>query len=161
SEEHTSELQSLTNLVCRLLLEKIQSDVRWSSPLEEREQFVVHLVLVCRRETVRRTQVVDVLLVRGYSVRAHHVVYGDPRVVRAVDEQGRPVELRETVREVTDAERCDALVRFLQSRLHRLAPELVENGLGHVRVGAVRAVELRRESLVEARLTGEHPGEDS
>src|SRR5438093_2733358 len=38
SEEHTSELQSLTNLVCRLLLEKKKSDVRkrprLASPLE-------------------------------------------------------------------------------------------------------------------------------
>src|SRR4029450_1183280 len=29
SEEHTSELQSLTNLVCRLLLEKEKRTVRW------------------------------------------------------------------------------------------------------------------------------------
>src|SRR5438046_8069754 len=31
SEEHTSELQSLTNLVCRLLLEKKNAKVAWSS----------------------------------------------------------------------------------------------------------------------------------
>src|SRR5437016_7335961 len=31
SEEHTSELQSLTNLVCRLLLEKKKKIVRWTS----------------------------------------------------------------------------------------------------------------------------------
>src|SRR5258706_11837978 len=31
SEEHTSELQSLTNLVCRLLLEKKKREGRWSS----------------------------------------------------------------------------------------------------------------------------------
>src|ERR1039457_3965583 len=30
SEEHTSELQSPCNLVCRLLLEKIQKDTRWN-----------------------------------------------------------------------------------------------------------------------------------
>src|SRR5688572_32204418 len=29
SEEHTSELQSQSNLVCRLLLEKKKNDVRW------------------------------------------------------------------------------------------------------------------------------------
>src|SRR5258706_5899341 len=34
SEEHTSELQSLTNLVCRLLLEKKKRD---SSPKSERQ----------------------------------------------------------------------------------------------------------------------------
>src|SRR5258706_8770426 len=32
SEEHTSELQSLTNLVCRLLLEKKKKQVEKSSP---------------------------------------------------------------------------------------------------------------------------------
>src|SRR5258706_2394143 len=31
SEEHTSELQSLTNLVCRLLLEKKRFTTRWSA----------------------------------------------------------------------------------------------------------------------------------
>src|SRR5438045_8821825 len=31
SEEHTSELQSLRHLVCRLLLEKKKSGVRWKS----------------------------------------------------------------------------------------------------------------------------------
>src|SRR5438093_8498040 len=31
SEEHTSELQSLTNLVCRLLLEKKKKTMRYSS----------------------------------------------------------------------------------------------------------------------------------
>src|SRR5438093_3495431 len=30
SEEHTSELQSLTNLVCRLLLEKKKTTQRWN-----------------------------------------------------------------------------------------------------------------------------------
>src|SRR5258705_8756043 len=32
SEEHTSELQSLRHLVCRLLLEKKKSCAHWSSP---------------------------------------------------------------------------------------------------------------------------------
>src|ERR1019366_9881343 len=32
SEEHTSELQSLTNLVCRLLLEKKKLSFRYGSP---------------------------------------------------------------------------------------------------------------------------------
>src|SRR5438093_3221331 len=31
SEEHTSELQSLTNLVCRLLLEKKKNKIRYST----------------------------------------------------------------------------------------------------------------------------------
>src|SRR5438093_9104618 len=36
SEEHTSELQSLTNLVCRLLLEKKKSCTRWNTLLRTR-----------------------------------------------------------------------------------------------------------------------------
>src|SRR5256886_11539982 len=32
SEEHTSELQSQSNLVCRLLLEKKKMEVSWSTP---------------------------------------------------------------------------------------------------------------------------------
>src|SRR5262249_60777285 len=32
SEEHTSELQSLTNLVCRLLLEKKKNNIKLTSP---------------------------------------------------------------------------------------------------------------------------------
>src|SRR5258706_5557000 len=35
SEEHTSELQSLTNLVCRLLLEKKQPSERSGEPVPE------------------------------------------------------------------------------------------------------------------------------
>src|SRR5258706_9593298 len=38
SEEHTSELQSLTNLVCRLLLEKKKSD-RKLPPVVEEERY--------------------------------------------------------------------------------------------------------------------------
>src|SRR2546430_13657245 len=41
SEEHTSELQSQSNLVCRLLLEKKKSDImtsRWFGTLEVPEQ---------------------------------------------------------------------------------------------------------------------------
>src|SRR5688572_31823056 len=33
SEEHTSELQSQSNLVCRLLLEKKNNDTRYSTPI--------------------------------------------------------------------------------------------------------------------------------
>src|SRR5258706_8252279 len=35
SEEHTSELQSLTNLVCRLLLEKKKNDLKAGPHLED------------------------------------------------------------------------------------------------------------------------------
>src|SRR5258706_7823734 len=38
SEEHTSELQSLTNLVCRLLLEKKKKNVRPSSVADGQNQ---------------------------------------------------------------------------------------------------------------------------
>src|SRR5438046_5508149 len=44
SEEHTSELQSLTNLVCRLLLEKKIAGIRalWSEVLDARDDGHVH-----------------------------------------------------------------------------------------------------------------------
>src|SRR5438093_9492543 len=38
SEEHTSELQSLTNLVCRLLLEKKKKNNRPDAPYADRRQ---------------------------------------------------------------------------------------------------------------------------
>src|SRR5438046_7265575 len=48
SEEHTSELQSLTNLVCRLLLEKKKADtLRAIAPQRQRRP-------VCSRDPVRR-----------------------------------------------------------------------------------------------------------
>src|SRR5258706_12053282 len=37
SEEHTSELQSLTNLVCRLLLEKKKTKIRPDAPARRKE----------------------------------------------------------------------------------------------------------------------------
>src|SRR5258706_4718344 len=42
SEEHTSELQSLTNLVCRLLLEK-ENELRWQYNQRNRETSGVNL----------------------------------------------------------------------------------------------------------------------
>src|SRR5258706_2171517 len=44
SEEHTSELQSLTNLVCRLLLEKKKKDLE-RRPLMTKKTFGEHLVV--------------------------------------------------------------------------------------------------------------------
>src|SRR5437016_11581051 len=44
SEEHTSELQSLTNLVCRLLLEKkkpVPNDFRFRHPMFDVHQFLM------------------------------------------------------------------------------------------------------------------------
>src|SRR3989339_2135584 len=46
SEEHTSELQSLTNLVCRLLLEK-KKNTKLAQPVYP---------LICRRPTVHRSE---------------------------------------------------------------------------------------------------------
>src|SRR5258706_5999988 len=48
SEEHTSELQSLTNLVCRLLLEKKKNK-------ELSDSFIVLRSLVCRTHVQRLT----------------------------------------------------------------------------------------------------------
>src|SRR2546430_11134316 len=44
SEEHTSELQSQSNLVCRLLLEKKKKDASFSLNACERSTHVVHQV---------------------------------------------------------------------------------------------------------------------
>src|SRR5215213_11971941 len=38
SEEHTSELQSLTNLVCRLLLEKKKNIIHYPTPTKKKKQ---------------------------------------------------------------------------------------------------------------------------
>src|SRR5262249_60381571 len=43
SEEHTSELQSLTNLVCRLLLEKKKQQTRTHTGLYRNTQCTVHV----------------------------------------------------------------------------------------------------------------------
>src|SRR5437016_11707945 len=45
SEEHTSELQSLTNLVCRLLLEKKKKKIKDKTQLQNTK----HRRLVCKR----------------------------------------------------------------------------------------------------------------
>src|SRR5437773_9537559 len=45
SEEHTSELQSHHDLVCRLLLEKKKSTSRRSHPPEKRLHIIAHAVL--------------------------------------------------------------------------------------------------------------------
>src|SRR5256885_10939323 len=50
SEEHTSELQSPCNLVCRLLLEKKNKRKPNSSADNERSQ-IVHVTAALRRET--------------------------------------------------------------------------------------------------------------
>src|SRR5438093_5046715 len=40
SEQHTSELQSLTNLVCRLLLEKKKNEQQWPLAADLRHQLI-------------------------------------------------------------------------------------------------------------------------
>src|SRR5438093_8226365 len=53
SEEHTSELQSLTNLVCRLLLEKKKRDVgRGPCPVRQRRAGPSHYGFRVRASTV-------------------------------------------------------------------------------------------------------------
>src|SRR5438093_7640627 len=47
SEEHTSELQSLTNLVCRLLLEKKKTDVVWTERCLNRSAFAFTSLSPC------------------------------------------------------------------------------------------------------------------
>src|SRR5258706_10545232 len=46
SEEHTSELQSLTNIVCRLLLEKKKNDNTFASNPAEQSLFVYKAIFV-------------------------------------------------------------------------------------------------------------------
>src|SRR5438093_3300882 len=50
SEEHTSELQSLTNLVCRLLLEKKKSEGANPIRAEEVEEYEYHSPVTARTE---------------------------------------------------------------------------------------------------------------
>src|SRR5688572_31956105 len=45
SEEHTSELQSQSNLVCRLLLEKKNTQLRFLYNENQKKQVVIQLVL--------------------------------------------------------------------------------------------------------------------
>src|SRR5258706_9310723 len=55
SEEHTSELQSLTNLVCRLLLEKKKKNINTSDPIEneERRPTCSNMQSVCEERVIR------------------------------------------------------------------------------------------------------------
>src|SRR5258706_5435401 len=56
SEEHTSELQSLTNIVCRLLLEKKSIKVGVHTPHIEREHVLVDILLCLadpRKHTIK------------------------------------------------------------------------------------------------------------
>src|SRR5438093_9687341 len=50
SEEHRSELQSLTNLVCRLLLEK-KKNTRYSPIFDLIMSLVLHQLLMCTSST--------------------------------------------------------------------------------------------------------------
>src|SRR5256885_2781756 len=54
SEEHTSELQSPCNLVCRLLLEKKTKTERWRTPSHKRASFdaVAHVPHLTRHSPV-------------------------------------------------------------------------------------------------------------
>src|SRR5262249_56727158 len=55
SEEHTSELQSLTNLVCRLLLEKKKSTIGQDMrPYRDRGPVRSHTQAICRRRRRNR-----------------------------------------------------------------------------------------------------------
>src|SRR5256885_3854487 len=50
SEEHTSELQSPCNLVCRLLLEKKKDEIDLSSWAHDAQDLALPIQLVCRAE---------------------------------------------------------------------------------------------------------------
>src|SRR2546427_8001061 len=54
SEEHTSELQSQSNLVCRLLLEKKKKETDPNPPLREIHQRGAHAILRGRRDLIGR-----------------------------------------------------------------------------------------------------------
>src|SRR5438045_5324361 len=79
SEEHTSELQSLRHLVCRLLLEKkktSQKHIERKHYVDPRTLkyfcmcgiFMIHLLLSCRRDTNRKKVTV--------STQAAHTITG-------------------------------------------------------------------------------------
>src|SRR3989339_369621 len=54
SEEHTSELQSLTNLVCRLLLEKQQEDVQHLVECGQRDAGIpLRLIVPPRKQSAK------------------------------------------------------------------------------------------------------------
>src|SRR5262249_56628490 len=78
SEEHTSELQSLTNLVCRLLLEKKKknNDKRTTAKKTQRHS----------SEYTRRPTVVTKYQVQAYKIRRREnteIRYGTPRTKTA------------------------------------------------------------------------------
>src|SRR6202142_2703643 len=59
SEEHTSELKSPTNLVCRLLLEKKMPDRRGAAQVKFRQQQAHARKFVCQRRVAGRVDAID------------------------------------------------------------------------------------------------------
>ena len=118
--------------------------------LQEGEQVGVDLILVRGRDAVRRARVVDFLRALDEPRRlAGRVVDGDDLVVLAMHDQRRHVELLEILGEVGLREGLDALVGVLEAGLHAPRPKLVQDALGHLGAGPVRAVELERQVPVE------------
>src|SRR3954463_7513254 len=78
SEEHTSELQSHDNLVCRLLLEKIQSD-RKSTRLNSSHTIISYAVF-CLQNTGQH------LGIRCEIAMAEHCASGPARGARGIED---------------------------------------------------------------------------
>src|SRR5260221_10861495 len=53
SEEHTSELQSHSDLVCRLLLEKKKKDKNYTNTTTAHQTSTKHIILSCKNTYVR------------------------------------------------------------------------------------------------------------
>ena len=68
SEEHTSELQSLNNLVCRLLLEKKKKKKRLRELVEKNRKRSTEKVTVRERKTCDRTSGGDGFFCRRKSI---------------------------------------------------------------------------------------------
>ncbi len=86
---------------------------------------------------------------------------GDDLVVLAMQDKCRHVDLLEILGEVGLREGPDGLIGVLEAGLHAPQPKLIQDPLGHLGAGPVRAVELARKVPVELRSIVEHAGEQS
>src|SRR5258706_1205213 len=80
SEEHTSELQSLTNLVCRLLLEKKKNKIKKESR-SKKTKCTLQRLTKCVRIILLNNKTSTV---RSYSIARYHYTRGEILVVYVV-----------------------------------------------------------------------------
>src|ERR1039458_638451 len=77
SEEHTSELQSLRHLVCRLLLEKIRRHPGWCPPRTPRIRRCFWRQRVCPRKLSRGTRGPTIHRTEGVETGAFSFFFND------------------------------------------------------------------------------------